>query len=170
MARKLATVDELRVAWEESLSRMTGPEIADARRRSLRRHAIETGIIERLYDVGWGVTQALVAEGLTLEVASREGGFDEDALLAINAQFEALEFLAESLREGQGLTTFFIKQLHAPISRHQLTYGATDSLGHVVHAALRHGQWMPRTTTSCARTGACSSTRPRSRWRVRWTA
>jgi len=27
----------------------------------LRRHAIETGIIERRYEVGWGVTEALVA-------------------------------------------------------------------------------------------------------------
>jgi hypothetical protein len=46
----------------------------------LRRHAIETGIIERLYDVDWGVTRALIAEGLSAEVAAREGGIDEGVL------------------------------------------------------------------------------------------
>jgi hypothetical protein len=65
----LATVDTLRAAWEEFVDQVSEEEFAEARRRSLRRHAIETGIIERLYDVSWGITEAMVAEGIT-----REGG------------------------------------------------------------------------------------------------
>ncbi|MGH3775452.1 MAG: hypothetical protein ACRDRR_06900 [Pseudonocardiaceae bacterium] len=57
----LASVDALREAWEVSLAQVSVGELAEARRRSLTRHAIETGLIERLYAVGWGVTEALVA-------------------------------------------------------------------------------------------------------------
>jgi hypothetical protein len=66
----LANVDTLREAWELSLAQGSPGEFTEARRRSLRRHAIKTGIIERLCDVDWGVTEALGAEGFTAEVAA----------------------------------------------------------------------------------------------------
>lgn len=142
LAPQLARVDALRVAWEEFIGHVSPEEFAEARRRSLRRHAIETGIIERLYDVSWGVTEAFVAEGLTREVAEREeGGLDEDALTTIRTQFEALEFLADAVREGQDLTINFIKQLHVAITRNQATYEARDAYGQLVQPLLRHGQW-----------------------------
>ena len=69
----------------------------EARRRSLRRHAIETGIIERLYEVDWGVTQALVAEGITADAVARagDGALPMDVLQTIQTQYEALEFLGK---------------------------------------------------------------------------
>jgi len=69
VAALLATIDDLRQVWDETLTLATSSEVEEARKRSLRRHAIETGIIERLYDLDWGVTEALVAEGLTLDAA-----------------------------------------------------------------------------------------------------
>lgn len=137
----LATVDSLRAAWKETVGGAAEQEFAQARQRSLRRHAIETGIIERLYDVDWGVTEALVAEGLTREAAAREGGIDDDVLAVINSQFDALQFLAAAARDGQPLTVQFIRQLHQLITRHQETYEATDALGRRVHAPLNHGEW-----------------------------
>lgn len=137
----LASVETLRGAWEDFISKVSEEEFAEARRRSLRRHAIETGIIERLYDVSWGVTEALVAEGLTVEVAEREGGIDEEALETIRTQFDALEFLAEEARREGELTLFFIRQLHELITRHQTTYEATDALERKLDAPLHHGQW-----------------------------
>jgi Fic family protein len=137
----LDTVDELRAAWKRSIERASPEEFGEARRRTLRRHAIETGIIERLYDVSWGVTEALVAEGLTLEVAEREGGVSPDALAIINAQFEALTALVEAAREGRDLSVFFIRELHQAITRHQVTYEARNHLGQVLQVPLRHGEW-----------------------------
>src|SRR6266545_3342430 len=131
----LDTVDELRTAWKRSIERASPEEFAEARRRTLRRHAIETGIIERLYDVSWEVTEALVAEGLTLDVAEREGGVSLDALAVINTQFEALTALVEAAREGRDLSVFFIRELH------QATYEARNELGQVLQVPLRHGQW-----------------------------
>jgi hypothetical protein len=72
----LKTVDSLRSAWEDALQHYSEAELAEARNRRLRRHAVETGIIERLYELDWGTTEALVAEGLTIEVANRAGGIN----------------------------------------------------------------------------------------------
>lgn len=57
----LDSVESLRGAWPTVVAQ-NSESFREGRRRSLRRHAIETGIIERLYDVDWGVTEALVAE------------------------------------------------------------------------------------------------------------
>jgi Fic family protein len=137
----LATVDALRSAWEEALGRSSPEEFAEARQRSLRRHAIETGIIERLYDLDWGITEALVAEGITAEVAAREGGVSDDALRLIRDQLDALEYLTQAVQEGRELSVFFVRELHQLITRHQPTYEARDALGNLVHVPLPHGEW-----------------------------
>jgi Fic family protein len=137
----LATVDALRTAWDDALGRVLPEEFTEARQRSLRRHAIETGIIERLYDLDWGVTEALVAEGITAEVAEREGGVSEDALRLIRDQLSALEYLTQAVQEGRDLSVFFVRELHQLITRHQPSYEARDALGNLIQVPLSHGEW-----------------------------
>lgn len=116
-------------------------------------HAIETGVIERLYDVDWGVTEALVAEGLSAEVAAREGGIDDDALATIKTQFEALNFLADAARADRSLTAHFIRELHVALCRNQSTFKAVDTLGRPVERRLRHGQWKELANQAHTRVG-----------------
>lgn len=137
----LATIDDLRRIWDETLALATPGEVEQARKRSLRRHAIETGVIERLYDLDWGVTEALVAEGLTLDAATHEGGIAEDTLTIIRDQYSALEYLADAARSGVDLTLHFIRELHVLITRHQPTFDARDQFGRIVKAQLPHGAW-----------------------------
>jgi hypothetical protein len=137
----LKTVDSLRSAWEDALQHYSEAELNEARNRRLRRHAVETGIIERLYELDWGTTEALVAEGLTIEVANRAGGINEDTLLVIRSQYEALEYLAELAHQGSSLTARVIRDLHKIITRHQATYEARDQFGRVFQAELHHGEW-----------------------------
>lgn len=115
----------------------------EARQRSLRRHAIETGIIERLYDLDWGVTEALVAEGLAADVVARvdEGAVSEDVLSLIRSQYDALEYLSQAAREGRDVTISLIKELHVILTRNQPTYAATGPAGLVFQATLHHGEW-----------------------------
>jgi len=137
----LASVDTLRSAWKTFIKGVSDEEFAEARQRSLRRHAIETGIVERLYDVSWGVTEALIAEGLVREVAEREGGITDDAFQTIQGQFEALEFLAAAARDERRLSIIVINDLHKLITRHQSTYEGTDVLRRRGEMPLHHGQW-----------------------------
>lgn len=137
----LSSVDTLRAAWDDAIKRMSDDEFSEARRRSLRRHAIETGIIERLYDVDWGVTEALVAEGISADVAAREGGITEAALDAIATQLDGLELVADVARGDRDLSAYFIRELHVAITRHQQTYEAHDQFGTLVHPPLLLGEW-----------------------------
>jgi Fic family protein len=137
----LATVDSIRRAWEESLRTVSSAAFTEARARSLRRHAIETGIIERLYDVDWGVTEALVAEGLTLEATARQGGVDERVLETITSQYEALEMLADVAAGETDLSVFLVRQVHQALTRQQATYEARNDFGQVLQVPLRHGTW-----------------------------
>ncbi len=137
----LTNVDTLREAWDLSLAQASHGERKEARRRSLTRHAIETGIIERLYDAGLGVTEALVADGLTAEVAAREGGLDDDALKIIRSQYDALEFLASAAKTDTDLSLHFVRQLHQAVCRTQSTYEGRDSFGQIHQVPLHHDTW-----------------------------
>jgi Fic family protein len=138
----LESVDTLRGAWHESIDAASPEQFAEGRRRTLRRHAIETGIIEQLYEVDWGVTQALVAEGLTLDAVERvEGSISPETLEVIKSQFDALEYLQEVARGKRLLAKQLIRELHVLITKHQATYEATDQFGNKVAAQLHHGEW-----------------------------
>jgi len=137
----LKTVDSLRSAWDDALLHFSSEELIEARNRRLRRHAVETGIIERLYELDWGTTEALVAEGLTSEVANRAGGIHEDTLLIIRSQYDALEYLADLAQQGSSLSVKVIRELHTIITRHQATYEARDQFGRIFQAQLQHGEW-----------------------------
>jgi Fic family protein len=138
----LDSVRSLQAAWRQVVL-SNDLAFQEARKRSLRRHAIETGIIERLYDVDWGVTLALVAEGITADTVSRtpEGSISEDVLELIRSQYDALEFLAAAVRDGQDVSVSLIKQLHIALTRRQPAYTASGPGGVVFQATLHHGQW-----------------------------
>ena len=138
----LAAVDALHRSWIRFTASLDEADRRTLRRRTLRKHAIETGIIERLYEIDWGVTEQLVAEGLTMEAVARAGGEVSPRDLAmLEAQFDGLELVIEYVRDGSPLTTSFIKELHALITRAQVDYDATDALGRRVRAKLSHGSF-----------------------------
>ena len=139
----LSQLDELRRIWAETVDAASTDDFAEIRRRTLRRHAVETGIIERLYSMDYGVTEALVADGLTLEAAAREGSITEGTLAVIRDQYDALEYLAECVRDGVPLTIHFVRELHQIITRHQPTYEKRAS-GASPHAS-RPSQFAIRT-------------------------
>lgn len=141
VAEMLAAIDSLRRVWDDNVAAATPEEVEEAQKRGLRRHAIETGIIERLYDLDREVTEALVAEGLTLEAAASKGGITEDTLAVIRDQYSALDYVAEAARGGTRLTLPFIRELHALITRHQSTYDSRDQFGRIIKVSLPHGAW-----------------------------
>jgi Fic family protein len=135
-------LNRLHRSWEEFSSSLDTSYQLSLRRRTLRRHAIETGIIERLYQIEWGVTETLVAEGLTREAIARSGGeLSEGVLDMIAAQLDGLNMVTEYVQQDYPLTTSFIKELHALITRAQSFYDATDALGRPVRARLIHGKF-----------------------------
>ena len=138
----LDSVSALQRAWRTAVAENTDA-FHEARRRSLRRHAIETGIIERLYDLDWGVTEALVAEGITADAVARAGetAVPDDVLALIRSQYEALEFLAQTARDDLDISISLVRQLHVALTRRQRTYTANGPGGIACQVTLHHGEW-----------------------------
>jgi len=138
----LGALDALREEWKRRLASLDESERAARRQRTLRRLAVETGILERLYDLEWGLTLTLVAEGFTRDVIERAGGVvDERTLATLRAQMDTLNMVVDFVRASRPLTPSFIKELHQAITRTQNTYTATDTLGRVVESDLPRGEW-----------------------------
>jgi fido (protein-threonine AMPylation protein) len=138
----LAALDALRAEWDRRLSALSEEERALIRQRSLRRLAIETGLLERLYEVEWGLTLTLIAEGFTRDVIERAGGrVDDKTLATLRAQLDSLDLVLDFVRQNRRLSPGFIQELHHAITRTQDTYVAVDTLGRVTEAPLPKGQW-----------------------------
>jgi len=135
-------LDALRGEWQRRLDALTEDERVRIRQRSLRRLSVETGILERLYEVDWGLTLTLVAEGFTKDVVERAGGkIDDRTLATLRAQLDSLGLVLDFVRQNRTLSPSFVKELHQAITRTQETYIVTDALGRVVEAVLPKGQW-----------------------------
>ncbi len=138
----LAALDALRAEWASRLEQSPESERAAIRQRSLRRLAIETGIIERIYEIDWGLTLTLIAEGFTKDVVERHGGAIDDRTRAtLEAQRDSLQMVLDFVASSRELTVGFICELHSAMTRSQLTYTALDSLGRPVEVSLPHGTW-----------------------------
>jgi hypothetical protein len=137
-----AALEALRVEWERYLQTLSEGDRTRIQQRTLRRLAIETGVIERLYEIDWGLTLTFVAEGFARDVIERKGGrIDDQTLLTLQAHRDSLEMVLDFVREDRELSIGFIKELHAAITRTQSTYTATDVLGRTFEAELPHGEW-----------------------------
>jgi hypothetical protein len=127
---RIAAVDALREAWRAQLAKLAEDDRKKARQRTLRKLAIETGIIERLYDIDWGLTLTLIAEGFARDVVERASGqVDDHTLATLIAQRDSLELVIDFVKQNRRLTPSFIKQLHHALTRTQTHYTAVDALG-----------------------------------------
>jgi DNA-binding transcriptional ArsR family regulator/prophage maintenance system killer protein len=108
----LGRVDDLRDLWEETHRAASPDQVDQVRERTLRRHAVETGILDRFYGLSRRVTELLITEGITLRTAEREGEPSDDVLQIILAQYEALERLSRSALEGEPLGLSDVLALH----------------------------------------------------------
>ncbi|MCU0496424.1 MAG: Fic family protein [Anaerolineae bacterium] len=95
--------------------------------RMRRKIAIETGIIERLYRIDYGITLLLIQEGFDVALIPH-GATDKPAseVVAILQDHEqALDSLFDFVKQQRDLSTSYIKELHQLFTRHQMT---TDAL------------------------------------------
>ena len=131
--------------WIEARARPGGSALPRARRfleRLMTVHAIETGIIERLYDVDPGARIEIAEEGVgALERLHAEGRIGGEARLLIEDQRAALDMAMDLAGGRRGLTSSYLRELHGGLTAHQDTHDAADALGRRFAARLRKGEW-----------------------------
>ena len=114
--------------------------------RLKRRQAIETGVIEGLYDLTRGATETLVKEGF---IESYVGHTDcnrpaGELIEILQDQFDALDMIFAFIKQERPLSTSYIKELHQLLTQRQPTAPGIDIFGNRVPIPLRHGQFKIR--------------------------
>ena len=130
--------------WEEQQSRLRGtPALTTFTERLSREWAIETGILEDLYDIDRGVTQTLIEQGFRAELLAHgtTNRPREFVLQLIRDQKDALDGVFDFVRRARPLSTSWIKELHAALLRSQETTEGIDGLGRYVEAPIIRGDW-----------------------------
>ncbi len=109
--------------------------------RLVRSLSIETGILERLYDLDRGTTEALILHGFAEDLVSRSSTDIEPSLLIdiLRDQEAAIRLVVDCVTEKRELTKGVLHELHTILTRHQATTKAVDQFGNRIEIPLRKG-------------------------------
>ncbi|MGA2571200.1 MAG: Fic family protein [Terracidiphilus sp.] len=142
----LAAIRPLSDAWRVSkqrLQELSANQLEEFNRRLVRRLSIETGILERLYDLDRGTTEALIAHGLREDLVSRVSTSIEPAALVdiLRDQESAVQLVLDNVAGNRGLGKGLLHELHCILTRHQSTTAAVDQFGRRVEIPLIRGKF-----------------------------
>jgi len=130
-----AVKHDLRQSSPENLERFT--------EQLVRRLSIETGILERLYDLDRGTTEALVTTGFLEDLVSRSSTDIEPSHLItiLRDQEAAIQLVMDCVTDERPLTKGVIHELHTILTRHQETTVAVDQFGKRFDIPLVRGKF-----------------------------
>ena len=142
----LAAISPLYDTWKiakQRLQQSSPTSLELFTQRLIRRLSIETGILERLYDVDRGTTEALVANGFAEELVSRAGTDIEPSKLIdiLRDQEAAIQLVIDCVAGNRKLTRAVIHELHTVLMQHQDTTTAIDQFGKRFEIPLLKGQF-----------------------------
>jgi hypothetical protein len=137
----LSDVDSLKAAWLEVRSKLAysgESALMSFNERLARQWSIETGIIERTYDLDRGITSLLIERGFIPDLVERSStNLPPDELIEILRDHKAaVDFIQDCVADSRPLTTGFINALHSILTRHQQTVECVDQFGNPVSLKL----------------------------------
>lgn len=132
-----AAKEQLRASSPDGLVRFTD--------QLVRRLSVETGILERLYDLDRGTTEALVAAGFREDLVARTSTDIEPARLIsiLRDQEAAIHLVIDCIGGRRQLTKGVLHELHTILTRHQDTTVAVDQFGKRFEVPLVRGRFKP---------------------------
>jgi fido (protein-threonine AMPylation protein) len=140
----LSDVDSLKAAWLEVRSKLAHSgesALKSFNERLARQWSIETGIIERTYELDRGITSLLIERGFIPDLVERSStNLPPDELIDILRDHRAaVDFIQDCVADSRPLTTGFINALHSILTRHQQTVECVDQFGNPVSLKLQRG-------------------------------
>ncbi|MFN3644468.1 MAG: Fic family protein [Gemmobacter sp.] len=137
-------VPGIKAVWTDQRARLKGSaQLNDFTDRLSREWAIETGVIENLYEIERGVTQTLIERGFQAELLSHGSTNKprEFVLQLLRDQKDALDGVFDFVKSDRSLSASYIKELHAALLRSQDTTDGIDVQGNHVDVPLIKGAW-----------------------------
>ena len=132
--------------WEEARGQLGEHQVDEFNERLNREWAIETGIIERIYTLDEGTTRLLIEHGIDASLIAHDDNGRSPELIAgiIRDHQDAVEWLFDVVRRERPLSTSFVKELHALMTRKQSHADGVDMFGRPTMIPLRHGDYKQR--------------------------
>jgi len=114
--------------------------------RMVRWWSVETGVIERVFDISLGATQILIEHGfLASMIPHGESDRPADEVIQILQDHKSsIEMVMDVVGGTRRVTVSWIKELHAMICAHQETADAVTQLGQHVKIPLPRGAFKTR--------------------------
>lgn len=134
----------IRAVWTEQRKQLKGSsQLSNFTEKMSREWAIETGVIENLYDIERGVTQTLIEEGFHAEFLSYGSTNKprDSVIQMLNDQKDALDGVFDFVKNSRVLSVSYIKDLHAALLRSQDTTESIDPDGKIITVPLIKGDW-----------------------------
>jgi len=142
----LGSMQSIYDSWRLSQERLKQSSAAEFRKfneRLVRKLSVETGIIERLYDIDRGTAEALVTNGFIESMVSRNSTDIEPARLIdiLQSQKSAIDLVMDCIAGQRPLTRSVLHELHSILMEHQDTTAAIDQFGKRCDIPLLKGEF-----------------------------
>jgi Fic family protein len=140
-----SVLDDISSSWFERRKKLRedSGEYADFLNRLKREHAIETGIIERIYDLKRGITETFIKDGFIKSALSHGDTniADDDLISYLHDHLESVNFVFTVVKDDRPLSTSFIKELHQLTTRNQRFTKGIDQFGNTFDTDLLKGEY-----------------------------
>lgn len=143
-----STIDDLAPSWfaRREILQANSQEYEDFLNQLKREHAIETGVVERLYDLKKGITETFIKEGFVQSFLSHDDtNVPTQTLMShLKDHLEAVDFIFDIVKDGRPFTKGFIKELHQLVTRSQSSAEGRDQFGNKTRIELLKGEFKTR--------------------------
>jgi Fic family protein len=143
-----STLDDLAPSWyaRREILQENSQEYEDFLNQLKREHAIETGIVERLYDLKKGITETFIKEGFVQSFLSHDDtNVPTKTLMShLKDHLEAVDFIFDIVKENRPFSKGFIKELHQLVTRSQSHAEGRDQFGNKSKVDLLRGEFKKR--------------------------
>ncbi len=142
----LTDVESLKSAWLETKGKLVESSAANLKtfeERLARQWSIETGILERIYELDRGTTLQLVKLGFVADLVERSSTNRDPAELVeiLRDHKAAIDLVQDCVANSREVTVGLINDLHAVLTKHQETVDGVDLFGNPVSFPLKHGDF-----------------------------
>ena len=133
----------LAAVWQDQRERLESQDsFIRFNERLHREWAIETGLIERLYTFDRGVTQLLIEQGIDAALIPHGVGQQPESVAAMIGDHQAaVESIFRFVRGERPLSTGYVKEMHALMTRNQAWVEAADAQGRIGRVELLRGAY-----------------------------
>jgi len=140
-----STIDDLSPSWyaRREILQKNSQEYQEFMAELKREHAIETGIIERMYDLEKGITETFIKKGFVESyISHNDTNVPVPKLLAhLSDHLDAVEFVFDVVKQNRALTIGFINELHSLVTRNQEFAEGRDQFGNKTKIDLLKGEF-----------------------------